>query len=206
MPRLTAGRLPCVCSPAPTPQRLLTRPGPAPAPNPGGELFERIISKGVFSEAQAANYFRQMVEVRGGAGPVRFSLLVGRLAARSMAGRGLPNHEELLPCCRAALQAVVHCHRHGVIHRDIKLEVRSSPGTARLAPFLHACAAACGPRQRQRSICESVFSVPARTSQNFLLSDDTDAATLKVCDFGLSTFFSPGQIFRERVGRGSSTL
>ncbi|GAB4815929.1 hypothetical protein N2152v2_002975 [Parachlorella kessleri] len=29
----------------------------------GGELFERIISKGTFSEAEAARYFRQMVEV-----------------------------------------------------------------------------------------------------------------------------------------------
>lgn len=34
----------------------------------GGELFERIISKGTFSEAEAARYFRQMVEVGGGGG------------------------------------------------------------------------------------------------------------------------------------------
>jgi hypothetical protein len=30
----------------------------------GGELFERIIQRGTFSEAEAARYFRQMVEVR----------------------------------------------------------------------------------------------------------------------------------------------
>lgn len=30
----------------------------------GGELFERITAKGTFSEAEAAHYFRQMVEVR----------------------------------------------------------------------------------------------------------------------------------------------
>ena len=36
----------------------------------GGELFERIVSKGTFSEAEAARYFRQMVEmVRLGAAP-----------------------------------------------------------------------------------------------------------------------------------------
>ena len=34
----------------------------------GGELFERIISKGTFSEAEAARYFRQMVEVGGRVG------------------------------------------------------------------------------------------------------------------------------------------
>lgn len=32
----------------------------------GGELFERIVSKGTFSEADAARHFRRMVEMVGG--------------------------------------------------------------------------------------------------------------------------------------------
>ena len=36
--------------------------------------------------------------------------------------------------------------------------------------------------------------------ENFLLSSKTDAATLKLADFGLSTYFRPGQKFTHIVG------
>jgi calcium-dependent protein kinase len=81
----------------------------------GGELFDRIIAKGTFSEAAAAKFFRQMVEM------------------------------------------VAHCHNLGVMHRDIKPE-------------------------------------------NFLLSSQTDDADLVACDFGLGTFFKPGDEFSILVG------
>lgn len=81
----------------------------------GGELFDRIIAKGTFSEAEAARFFRQMVEM------------------------------------------VAHAHSLGVIHRDIKPE-------------------------------------------NFLLSSQTDDTDLVACDFGLGTFFKPGDEFNVLVG------
>jgi calcium-dependent protein kinase len=81
----------------------------------GGELFDRIIAKGTFSEAEAAKFFRQMVEM------------------------------------------VAHCHNLGVMHRDIKPE-------------------------------------------NFLLNSQTDDTDLVACDFGLGTFFRPGDEFNVLVG------
>lgn len=36
--------------------------------------------------------------------------------------------------------------------------------------------------------------------ENFLLSNKTDKATLKLADFGLSTYFRPGQKFTHIVG------
>jgi calcium-dependent protein kinase len=81
----------------------------------GGELFDRIIAKGTFSEAEAAKFFRQMVNM------------------------------------------VAHCHNMGVMHRDIKPE-------------------------------------------NFLLSTPTDDTDLVACDFGLGTFFKPGDEFSILVG------
>ncbi|KAL3153909.1 hypothetical protein ABBQ32_013473 [Trebouxia sp. C0010 RCD-2024] len=81
----------------------------------GGELFDRIVSKGNLSERQAAEYFRTMVQV------------------------------------------AAHCHQLGVMHRDIKPE-------------------------------------------NFLLTDKTESAVIKAADFGLCTYFKPGQRFRHIVG------
>ncbi|KDD73135.1 protein kinase, partial [Helicosporidium sp. ATCC 50920] len=81
----------------------------------GGELFERIVSRGVFSERDAARVFAQMVDM------------------------------------------VRHCHSLGIMHRDIKPE-------------------------------------------NFLLTDATDAADLRACDFGLSVYFKRGQVFESLVG------
>lgn len=81
----------------------------------GGELFDRIVSKGNLSERQAAEYFRTMVQV------------------------------------------AAHCHQLGVMHRDIKPE-------------------------------------------NFLLTDRSEQAVIKAADFGLCTYFQPGQRFRHIVG------
>ncbi|KAK9810447.1 hypothetical protein WJX72_010861 [[Myrmecia] bisecta] len=81
----------------------------------GGELFDRVVSKGTFSEKQAAHYFRTMVLV------------------------------------------INHLHQLGVMHRDIKPE-------------------------------------------NFLLMTQEDNAALQLADFGLSTYFKPGQKFKHIVG------
>lgn len=36
--------------------------------------------------------------------------------------------------------------------------------------------------------------------ENFLLTDETDQADLKACDFGLSDFFKPDQRFTSLIG------
>ena len=36
--------------------------------------------------------------------------------------------------------------------------------------------------------------------ENFLLTDDTEGAALKACDFGLSDFFKPQQQFSALIG------
>lgn len=36
--------------------------------------------------------------------------------------------------------------------------------------------------------------------ENFLLTTHDDSGILKACDFGLSTFFRPGQVFNSIVG------
>ncbi|KAK8682475.1 hypothetical protein V6N13_054862 [Hibiscus sabdariffa] len=71
----------------------------------GGELFDRIVAKGHYTERAAAKV----------------------------------------------------CHRHGVVHRDLKPE-------------------------------------------NFLLADESEAAPIKVIDFGLSIFYEPGERFSDIVG------
>ncbi|KAK4795462.1 hypothetical protein SAY86_013456 [Trapa natans] len=81
----------------------------------GGELFDRIVSRGHFTERAAANITKTIMEV------------------------------------------VKVCHEHGVIHRDLKPE-------------------------------------------NFLFADRSEMSSLKTIDFGLSTFFKPGQRFCEIVG------
>lgn len=81
----------------------------------GGELFNRIIKKGHYSEAKAAEATRTIVGV------------------------------------------VETCHSLGVIHRDLKPE-------------------------------------------NFLLLNGKEESPLKATDFGLSTFFTPGDVFRDIVG------
>lgn len=81
----------------------------------GGELFDRIVARGHYSEKTAAQIIRSVVEV------------------------------------------VQHCHSMGVIHRDLKPE-------------------------------------------NFLLSDGGASADLKATDFGLSTFYKPGDTFDDIVG------
>jgi len=81
----------------------------------GGELFDRIVAKGHYSEKDAAT------------------------------------------ACRTMVQVVDHCHKMGVIHRDLKPE-------------------------------------------NFLLEDERDDCTLKAIDFGLSVFFSEGEILSQIVG------
>ncbi|XP_047043431.1 calcium-dependent protein kinase 21-like [Lolium rigidum] len=81
----------------------------------GGELFDRIVARGHYSERAAANIFRTIVDV------------------------------------------IQLCHSNGVIHRDLKPE-------------------------------------------NFLFANKSEDSPLKVIDFGLSVFFSPGDRFTEVVG------
>ncbi|XP_024390810.1 calcium-dependent protein kinase 2 [Physcomitrium patens] len=81
----------------------------------GGELFDRIIAKGHYSERAAADL------------------------------------------CRVIVNVVHRCHTLGVFHRDLKPE-------------------------------------------NFLLSSEAEDAQLKATDFGLSTFFKPGEVFHDIVG------
>ncbi|XP_030527752.1 calcium-dependent protein kinase 24 [Rhodamnia argentea] len=81
----------------------------------GGELFDRIVARGHFTERAAVAITRTILEI------------------------------------------VRVCHDHGVIHRDLKPE-------------------------------------------NFLFADSSESSPLKAIDFGLSTFFEPGQHFREIVG------
>ncbi|KAK7262571.1 hypothetical protein RJT34_30145 [Clitoria ternatea] len=81
----------------------------------GGELFDRIVAKGHYTERAAANVTKTILEV-----------------------------------CKL-------CHDHGVIHRDLKPE-------------------------------------------NFLFTDASESASLKTIDFGLSTFYVPGERFSEIVG------
>ena len=40
--------------------------------------------------------------------------------------------------------------------------------------------------------------------ENFLLTDATDDADLKACDFGLSAFFKPGQYFDSLIGSAAA--
>ncbi|WVZ91868.1 hypothetical protein U9M48_037983 [Paspalum notatum var. saurae] len=81
----------------------------------GGELFDRIVARGHYSERAAAGVFGTIVDV------------------------------------------VRVCHANGVIHRDLKPE-------------------------------------------NFLFANKSEDSPLKVIDFGLSVFFSPGDRFTEVVG------
>jgi len=81
----------------------------------GGELFDRIIAKGHYSERAAADM------------------------------------------CRVIVNVVHRCHSLGVFHRDLKPE-------------------------------------------NFLLASKDEDAPLKATDFGLSTFFKPGELFQDIVG------
>jgi calcium-dependent protein kinase len=81
----------------------------------GGELFDRIIAKGHYSERAAADM------------------------------------------CRVIVNVVHRCHSLGVFHRDLKPE-------------------------------------------NFLLASKDEDSPLKATDFGLSTFFKPGDVFHDIVG------
>nr|GMD83374.1 calcium-dependent protein kinase 26-like [Ipomoea batatas]GMD89675.1 calcium-dependent protein kinase 26-like [Ipomoea batatas]GME09684.1 calcium-dependent protein kinase 26-like [Ipomoea batatas]GME17584.1 calcium-dependent protein kinase 26-like [Ipomoea batatas] len=81
----------------------------------GGELFDRIVKRGHYSERKAAELTRTIVGV------------------------------------------IEACHSLGVMHRDLKPE-------------------------------------------NFLFVDDEEDSPIKTIDFGLSTFFKPGEIFNEVVG------
>ncbi|KAH7438322.1 hypothetical protein KP509_04G009900 [Ceratopteris richardii] len=81
----------------------------------GGELLNRIISKGKYTEREAAAVFRTVIEV------------------------------------------LKDCHSHGVMHRDLKPE-------------------------------------------NLLLLNKEEDSPIVVIDFGLSTFFKPGDVFRDLAG------
>jgi serine/threonine protein kinase len=146
----------------------------------GGELFDRIVERGKYTERDAAEAIRTIVKVRaarrGALARARVcvcggGVVLGHAARMHMggsacmgcqAGARLPftSRTRTPPphTTRAHTpQVVQHCHAMNVIHRDLKPE-------------------------------------------NFLLTDKSPAASIKATDFGLSVFFKDGQQFRDIVG------
>jgi len=125
----------------------------------GGELFDRIVSKGNLSERQAAEYFKTMVQVAA------HCHQLGEATHTALPSpSGLVLHRRgfctilVYTAASGLSQAItVCCCSTGVMHRDIKPE-------------------------------------------NFLLTDRSEQAVIKAADFGLCTYFQPGQRFRHIVG------
>ncbi|KAJ8426375.1 hypothetical protein Cgig2_000570 [Carnegiea gigantea] len=136
----------------------------------GGELFDRIVARGHYTERAAAVVTKTIVEVVqrsfeivGGSQPFNERRNLG------ICKRTLNFMEEVLkylglkfaddgrsPTICGGVAGFM-CHRHGVMHRDLKPE-------------------------------------------NFLFANKKENSALKAIDFGLSVFFKPGEIFSEIVG------
>lgn len=103
-----------------------------------------------------------------------------------------------LECPLLSTQAVQLCHSYGIVHRDVKLE--ASPGKHRIAIHWRMWVPGAG-KQRAPPLAKALRLRRTLTAlQNFLLSDDSDHAALKLCDLGLSAWIRPGEVLQERAG------
>jgi serine/threonine protein kinase len=111
----------------------------------GGELFDRILEKGHYTERDAAALLRTIVKVGGGVG---WGAGFGGAGGRSAGAAGVQRGRRRRQRCRGALglrrtpgrdwrahstcparlppdppppQVVGHCHNMNVIHRDLKV-------------------------------------------------------------------------------------
>ena len=107
---------------------------------------------------------------------------------------------------RSMVEMVAHVHSLGVMHRDIKPEVSGGLGGPldALAPAKLTVARG-SVRGSHFGCCHHaplpLFPAPNPPPfQNFLLTDETNGAELKACDFGLAAYVTPGGALADLVG------
>ena len=172
----------------------------------GGELFERIVAKGTFSEAEAARHFRTMVEMvrrvpaRGGGGGGAGGRAGGRRKRRRFVYTGF------WAVLGSLLDGAVEALEAGDIWGN-DIRPRAAGGSmctpTQTHKHTHTRTHTCGPSIPTPQVAHlHALGVMHRDikPENFLLTDPTDAADLKACDFGLSDFFKPGQHFTSLIG------